>query len=80
MKIVGVLLVMAFLIVPAVAARPLASTPERMAIFAAIIAALSVFGGLALSLYTDAPGGPSIVLAMCSVATISLLAMGRKTG
>ena len=30
MKIVGILLVMAFLVVPAVAARPLARTPERM--------------------------------------------------
>ena len=80
MKIVGVLLVMAFLIVPAVAARPLASTPERMAILAALVAAGSVIAGLAMSLYTDAPGGPSIVLAMCAAATISLLAAGRKTG
>lgn len=80
MKIVGILLVMAFLVVPAVAARPLATTPERMAILAAIVAALSVVAGLALSLYTDAPGGPSIVLAMCGCAVISLLAMGRRAG
>ena len=80
MKIVGILLVMAFLIVPAVAARPLASTPERMAILAAVIAVVSVFAGLALSLYTDAPGGPSIVLAMCASAVISLLAVGGRTG
>ncbi len=80
MKIVGVLLVMAFLIVPAVAARPLASTPERMAILAALIAALSVVAGLALSLYSDAPGGPSIVLAMTACATASLLAVGRGPG
>jgi zinc transport system permease protein len=78
MKIIGILLVMAFLVVPAVAARPLASTPERMAVIAALIAAVSVVAGLALSLYTDAPGGPSIVLAMCSIAVISLLAMGRQ--
>lgn len=80
MKIVGILLVMAFLIVPAVAARPLATTPERMAVIAAIIAVVSVFAGLGLSLYTDAPGGPSIVLAMCAFAVISLLAMGRRAG
>lgn len=78
MKIVGVLLVMAFLIVPAVAARPLASTPERMAILAAVIAALSVIAGLGLSLYTDAPGGPSIVLAMTVSALLSLLAAGWR--
>ena len=80
MKIVGVLLVIAFLIVPAVAARPLASTPERMAVFAAAIGVVSVFAGLGLSLYTDAPGGPSIVLAMCACAVISLLAAARQTG
>jgi zinc transport system permease protein len=80
MKIVGILLVMAFLIVPAVAARPLASTPERMAILAAVIAVVGVFAGLALSLYTDAPGGPSIVLAMCAMAVVSLSTMGGRTG
>jgi zinc transport system permease protein len=80
MKIVGILLVMAFLIVPAVAARPLASTPERMAILAAVIAVAGVFAGLALSLYTDAPGGPSIVLAMCAMAVVSLSTMGGRTG
>jgi zinc transport system permease protein len=80
MKIVGILLVMAFLIVPAVAARPLANTPERMAIVAAAVAVLSVFAGLGLSLYTDAPGGPSIVLVMCATAVISLLAGGQRSG
>ncbi|MEQ1669379.1 MAG: metal ABC transporter permease [Hyphomicrobium sp.] len=80
MKIVGILLVMAFLIVPAVAARPLASTPERMAVIAAAIAVVSVIAGLFLSLYTDAPGGPSIVLAMCACAVISLMVMSRRAG
>ncbi len=42
MKIVGILLVMAFLVVPAVAARPLARTPERMVLLTALIAAASV--------------------------------------
>jgi zinc transport system permease protein len=79
MKIVGVLLVMAFLIVPAVAARPLSSTPERMAIIAAVIAAVSVVAGLTVSLYADAPGGPSIVLAMTAAAMLSLLAAGWRT-
>ena len=79
MKIVGILLVMAFLVVPAVAARPLATTPERMAIIAAGIAAVSVVAGLAMSLYTDAPGGPSIVLAMCLAAACSLLVIGQQT-
>jgi zinc transport system permease protein len=78
MKIVGLLLVMAFLVVPAVAARPLSTTPERMAVLAAFVGILSVFAGLGASLFTDAPGGASIVLAMCTAAAISLLAMGRR--
>ena len=76
MKIVGILLVMAFLIVPAVAARPLASTPERMAVLAAAIAATSSVAGIGLSLNYDTPGGPSIVLAMSVFAALSLLAAG----
>lgn len=71
-KIVGALLVIAFLIVPAVAARPLSATPERMAVLAAAIAALSVVLGIALSLNFDVPGGPSIVLFMAVIAGISV--------
>jgi zinc transport system permease protein len=63
-KIVGVLLTIAFLIMPAAAARPLSETPEQMALFAAIFGALSVALGLGLSLSLDTPGGPSIVLVL----------------
>jgi zinc transport system permease protein len=63
-KIVGVLLTIAFLIMPAAAARPLAETPEQMALFAAIFGVLSVASGLFLSISLDTPGGPSIVLVL----------------
>ncbi len=76
MKIVGVLLVMAFLIVPAVAARPVTRTPEAMVLVAALIGVLGVVTGLTLSLLHDTPGGPSIVLAMAILAGISLM-IGR---
>ncbi len=76
MKIVGVLLVMAFLIVPAVAARPVTRTPEAMVLVAALIGVLGVVMGLTLSLLHDTPGGPSIVLAMTILAGISLM-IGR---
>jgi zinc transport system permease protein len=72
MKIVGVLLVMAFLVVPAVAARPLAAGPERMVALAALVAALSVLIGLWLSSSFDWPGGPAIVIVMSAVAGLSL--------
>lgn len=79
MKIVGILLVMSFLIIPAVAARPLASTPERMVLIAALVGMLGVVSGLWTSLYADTPGGPSIVLAMSALAILSLVTFGRKS-
>ncbi|MEZ5897935.1 MAG: metal ABC transporter permease [Hyphomicrobiaceae bacterium] len=74
MKIVGVLLVMAFLIVPAVSARFIARTPESMAVLAALFGVIGSVLGLTLSLVHDTPGGPSIVLAMTLLAVISLIA------
>jgi len=66
-KVVGVLLIAAMLIVPAAAARPLATTPERMALIAALIAASSALGGLRASFAMDTPTGPTIV---CAAALI----------
>lgn len=71
-KIVGVLLVIAFLIMPAAAARPFARTPERMAMLAAAISAFGVAAGLALSTVTDTPGGPAIVIMLSAIAFGSL--------
>jgi zinc transport system permease protein len=78
MKIVGILLVMAFLVVPAVAARPLSGSPERMVVLTAAIAAVGVIVGLWLSATVDSPGGPSIVLVMSLIAALSLTAAGLK--
>lgn len=63
MKIVGVLLVTALLIIPAAAARGLARSPEAMAALAALAGAVSVLAGLAASWWLDTPSGPSIVAA-----------------
>ncbi len=59
-KVVGVLLITAMLIIPA-AARPLAHTPERMALIAALIGVASTLGGLLISFQLDTPTGPTIV-------------------
>jgi zinc transport system permease protein len=67
---------MAFLVVPAVAARPLAGTPERMVLLTAVVAAASVVLGLSLSATFDSPGGPSIVIVMSLAAAASLTAAG----
>lgn len=73
MKIVGVLLITALLIIPAAAARRFAYGPEQMAIFAAIIGVAAVFGGLFGSLEWDTPAGPSIVVAALALFVLSIL-------
>lgn len=60
-KIVGVLLMTALLIIPAATARRFSNTPEQLAVISSLVGATSVMGGLALSLYTDVPAGPAIV-------------------
>lgn len=62
MKIVGVLLITALLIIPAATARRISSSPEQMAVLAAMFGVLAVFGGLFGSLRWDTPSGPSIVV------------------
>ncbi len=62
MKIVGILLITALLIIPAATARRFAATPEIMAVLASIFGVIAVIGGLYGSLYYDTPSGPSIVV------------------
>jgi len=63
MKIVGILLIVSLLIIPAAAARPFARSPEQMALWAAIFGVVSVVTGLGASLQIDSASGPSIVIA-----------------
>ena len=60
-KVVGVLLIAALLIIPAAAARSLARTPEAMAMIAAAIGTAAAVGGLSGAYVFDTPAGPSIV-------------------
>jgi zinc transport system permease protein len=71
MKIVGVLLITALLILPAAAARRLARSPEAMALGAAVAGCVAVAAGLAASLRWDTPAGPSIVLAAAFLFALS---------
>lgn len=73
MKIVGMLLVVSLLIIPAATARRLAATPEQMAVAAAGTGILSTVGGLFASLEWDIPAGPAIVLVASALFAVSLL-------
>jgi zinc transport system permease protein len=76
MKIVGILLITALLIIPAATARRFAATPEQMAVLASFIGAIAVAGGLFGSLHYDTPSGPSIVVAALALFIVSLLPAG----
>ena len=62
-KLVGVLLITALLIIPAAAARYLAKSPKQMALLASVIGMASSSAGLFASLKTDAPTAPMMVAA-----------------
>ncbi|MDH3472643.1 MAG: metal ABC transporter permease [Rhodospirillales bacterium] len=80
MKIVGVLLIISLLIIPAAAARRLAGTPEQMALLASAIGCLAVLGGLGASLRWDTPAGPSIVVAATGLFFLLLAVPLRRAG
>ena len=71
-KITGVLLITAMLIIPAAAARRFASGPEQMAIIAALVGVAAVLAGLFGSLEFDTPSGPSIVVAALALFMVGL--------
>lgn len=80
MKIVGVLLITALLIIPAATARRLASGPEQMAFLAALSGGAAVLVGLYGSLEFDTPSGPSIVVAAMLLFGVSLTPVARVIG
>ena len=72
-KVVGVLLIVSMLIIPAAAARSLSSTPEGMAIIASLIGILSAILGFNSAYILDTPTGPSIVCIASIFFLISLM-------
>lgn len=79
MKILGVMLITAMLIIPATAARRISRSPEQMALFAALAGIAAVLLGLWASLNFDTPSGPSIVVAALGVfALTSVIPLGER--
>ncbi len=77
MQVVGILLIVSLLIIPAATARHFAKSPETMALLATLFGIIAVTGGLGMSLVLDTPTGPSIVVvgvgvfAVCSLWFVS---------
>ena len=78
MKIMGVLLITALLIIPAAAARRFSTSPEQMAVIAIFIGIASVWSGLFGSLKFDTPAGPSIVAASLVFFLLSIVPVPRS--
>ena len=74
LKIIGALLIVSMLIIPAATARPFARSPETMAMLAAAFGVVSVAGGLYASFTWDTPSGPSIVVVSSVLFFVSLVA------
>jgi len=71
MKLVGLLLVAAFLVIPAASARQRSRTFVGMVIGATLIGVVSVVLGLQISLQFDIPSGATIVLIQAAIFVIS---------
>jgi zinc transport system permease protein len=80
MKVVGILLVTALLIIPAATARRFARSPEALAAWAALLGCLAVGCGLWGSLKWDTPAGPSMVVAAAGIFGLVELIPARKPG
>lgn len=78
LKVVGALLIAAMLIIPAATARGFAKSPETMAVWAGVFGAVATVLGVSGSLYSDAPAGPSIVVAAAALYILALI-FGRRT-
>ncbi len=78
MTVLGVTLVAATLVIPAVVARMLTDSFGRMLILATVIGALCGFVGMNLSYHLDIPSGPMIVLTGSALFAAVFMGTGRR--
>ena len=71
-KAIGVLLVSAFVVIPACAARLLSRTFTNYVILSAAIGALSALLGMILSASFNLPSGPSIVVTQLAIFLVAV--------
>ncbi len=73
-KVVGILLVAAFLVIPSASARLFARTFAQMTLFSILFGLFGVVAGLLLSYLYDVPSGATIILVESGIFLLSLLA------
>jgi zinc transport system permease protein len=75
-KVVGIVLMAAFLVLPPATARLLARTFGGMTALSIIIGAATALAGIIAAYYTDLPGGPAIILVQGAAFFAALI--GRR--
>lgn len=78
LKVVGILLITALLIIPAATARLFSKSPRQMIFVSVLLAVFAVLLGLYSSLSWDLPAGPAIVIAASTLFFISRLFFNRS--
>jgi zinc transport system permease protein len=74
MRIIGVLLITALLVIPAASARQVAHSPEKMALLTVLFGAIATCLGIFASMLWDVPSGPAIILVTSLLFVLSGLA------
>ena len=77
MKVMGVLLIAAMLVIPTTSARMLSSSPERMVMFSALFGFAALAGGIFSSFQFDWQTGPAIVLSATTLLLVTLVVVRR---
>ncbi|MGB0114620.1 MAG: metal ABC transporter permease [Ilumatobacteraceae bacterium] len=80
MSVMGVTLIAATLVIPAVVARMLTDSFAKMLWLSALIGAISGFVGMNASYHLDVASGPTIVLVAASFFIVAFVAGGRLRG
>jgi manganese/iron transport system permease protein/iron/zinc/copper transport system permease protein len=73
MQILGVTLIAAALVIPAISARLLTDSFNRMIVLSMTIGALSGLGGMFLSYFIDVASGATIVLLQSAIFLVALI-------
>lgn len=75
--VVGIILMAAYLVIPAASARMLARSLAQMTVLSVLLAVLSTVVGLALSYLVDVPSGSAIVLVQAALFLVAAAAARR---
>jgi zinc transport system permease protein len=77
-KVVGIVLIAAFLVIPAATSRLLSPTFRRMTVVSIFIGVISAIIGLWISYYLDVPSGATIILFQAILFFLSMLYKSLK--